>query len=367
MLSYILRRLALIPITIFCILFLNFLIIQVAPGGPVEYLLASLRGASPDIMARVTDGSGQDTARTSLAPGTNSSSPYRGAHGLSPEFVTELERQFGFDKPAYERFFSLVKNYITFNLGKSYFRDQNVLSLILEKLPVSISLGLWSTLIIYTISIPLGIMKAVRDGSKFDIVTSSIIITSYAVPNFLFAILLIIFFAGGRYLDWFPLRGLTSECWRMLTWSERIVDYFWHITLPVTVMTIGGFASLTLLTKNAFLDELSKQYVMTARAKGLSERNVLYRHVFRNAMLLVIAGFPHTLVSLLFTSSILTEVIFTLDGLGLLGFEAAQRRDYPVVFGTLYFFSLIGLLLNVISDIILHLVDPRIDFERRDL
>ncbi len=367
MLSYFLRRLALIPITIFCILFLNFLIIQVAPGGPVEHMLATLRGASPDVTARVTGGSGQDTARTSVAQALNVSSPYRGAHGLSQEFVIELERQFGFDKPAYERFLRLVKDYMTFNLGKSYFRDQDVLSLILEKLPVSISLGLWSTLIIYIISIPLGIMKAVRDGSKFDIVTSSFIIASYAVPNFLFAIVLIILFSGGRYLDLFPLRGLTSECWRMLTWSERIVDYFWHITLPVTVMTIGGFASLTLLTKNAFLDELSKQYVITARAKGLSERNVLYRHVFRNAMLLVIAGFPHTLVSLLFTSSILTEVIFTLDGLGLLGFEAAQRRDYPVVFGTLYVFSLIGLLLNVISDIMLHLVDPRIDFERRDL
>ncbi|VBB69236.1 Oligopeptide transport system permease protein OppB (TC 3.A.1.5.1) [invertebrate metagenome] len=366
MVYYLIKRIMLIPITVFGIIFINFTIIQVAPGGPVEHVLSTLRGSVPDATARITGGHSKETSQTLFAIGSNSRSQYRGAHGLSPEFVRELEQQFGFDKAASERFFMLVRNYLTFNLGKSYYSNKSVISLIIEKLPVSISLGLWSTLIIYLISIPLGIIKSVRDGSRFDIITSYLMITSYAIPNFLFAVLLIIVFSGGRYLNWFPLRGLTSDCWQILTGSERILDYFWHITLPVMVMAISGFASLTLLTKNAFLDELSKQYVVTARAKGLSERSVLYRHVFRNAMLLVIAGFPHTLVRLLFTSSILTEVIFTLDGLGLLGFEAAQRRDYPVMFGTLYVFSLIGLLLNVISDIMLHLVDPRIDFEQRD-
>lgn len=365
MLTYILRRLVFIPVTIFGILLVNFAIVQVVPGGPVEYVLSSLKRPAVESTARIAGSGSQDMRQTAFIPSSDAGGQYRGAHGLNPEFIKELERQFGFNKPAHERFFMMLKNYLTFDLGKSYYRDESVLALVFEKLPVSISLGLWSTLIIYVISIPLGISKAVRDGSRFDIATSSIIITSYAIPNFLFSILLIVLFAGGRYLDWFPLRGLTSDHWQTLAWPARVTDYFWHITLPITAMTISGFASLTLLTKNAFLDELSKQYVITARAKGLSERRVLYGHIFRNAMLLVIAGFPRTLISLLFTGSLLIEVIFSLDGLGLLGFEAAQHRDYPVVFGTLYFFGLIGLLLNVISDITLYLVDPRIDFEQR--
>lgn len=367
MYAYILRRLALIPLTLFGIIAINFAIVQIAPGGPVEQLLAQLKDTAVSATSRVGGGEGAEAGRSSAGSGnSNSNGAYRGAQGLDPTFIAELNRQFGFDQPAYVRFGRMIRDYLTFDLGKSYFRDRPVLDLVLDKLPVSISLGVWSTLLIYLISIPLGIAKAVRDGSRFDVLSSAAIIVGYAIPAFLFAILLVIVFAGGRYLDWFPLRGLVSDHWADLSWTARITDYFWHLTLPVTAMVIGGFASLTMLTKNSFLDEINKQYVMTARAKGLNERQVLYGHVFRNAMLLVIAGFPATLVGMLFTGSLLIEVIFSLDGLGLLGFEAVIKRDYPVMFGTLYVFSLIGLLLNLLSDLTYHWVDPRIDFNTRE-
>lgn len=367
MFAYIVRRLALIPLTLFGIIAINFIIVQIAPGGPVEQLLADLQNTGVAATARISGTGGEETASTTQGQGASSAGPaYRGAQGLDPDFIAEIERQFGFDKPAYERFLIMLGNYLTFDLGESYYRDRGVMELVIDKLPVSISLGVWSTLIIYLISVPLGIAKAVRDGSRFDIATSSAVIVGYAIPGFLFAILLIVVFAGGRYLDWFPLRGLVSDNWELLSWPERIVDYFWHLTLPVTAMVIGGFASLTMLTKNSFLEEINKQYVITARAKGLSEHRVLYGHVFRNAMLLVIAGFPMVLVGMLFTGSVLIEVIFSLDGLGLLGFEAVIKRDYPVMFGTLYIFGLIGLLLNLISDITYHIIDPRIDFEARE-
>ena len=366
MFAYIVRRLALIPLTLFGIIAINFVIVQIAPGGPVEQLLAQITDTSVEATARIAGAGSSETAGARTASSSSGSNTYRGAQGLDPEFIAEIERQFGFDKPAYERFWIMVKNYMTFDLGESYYRDRGVLELVADKLPVSISLGVWSTLIIYLISVPLGIAKAVRDGSKFDVVTSSAVIVGYAVPAFLFAILLIVVFAGGRYLDWFPLRGLVSDNWTELDWPARIGDYFWHLTLPVTAMVIGGFASLTMLTKNSFLEEINKQYVITARAKGLSERRVLYGHIFRNAMLLVIAGFPAALVNMLFTGALLIEVIFSLDGLGLLGFESVINRDYPVMFGTLYIFGLIGLLLNLLSDITYHIVDPRIDFETRE-
>ena len=367
MLAYILHRLALIPLTLLGIIAINFAIVQIAPGGPVEQMLAQLKNTAVSATARVGGGEGVEAGRGSAPPSaTGSPGAYRGAQGLDPTFIAELNRQFGFDQPAYVRFGRMVRDYLSFDLGKSYFRDREVLDLVLDKLPVSISLGVWSTLLIYVISIPLGIAKAVRDGSRFDVLSSAAVIVGYAIPAFLFAILLIIVFAGGRYLDWFPLRGLTSDNWADLSWPARILDYFWHLTLPVTAMVIGGFASLTMLTKNSFLDEINKQYVVTARAKGLSEGRVLYGHVFRNAMLLVIAGFPATLVGMLFTGSLLIEVIFSLDGLGLLGFEAVIKRDYPVMFGTLYVFGLIGLLLNLVSDLTYRLVDPRIDFAARN-
>jgi microcin C transport system permease protein len=367
MFAYIVRRLALIPLTLLGIIAINFAIVQIAPGGPVEQLLAQLKNTAVSATARVGGGEGVEAGPSvAAAQGSASTSVYRGAQGLDPAFIAELNRQFGFDQPAYVRFGRMIRDYLSFDLGKSYFRDRAVLDLVLDKLPVSISLGVWSTLLIYVISIPLGIVKAVRDGSRFDVLSSAAVIVGYAIPAFLFAILLIIVFAGGRYLDWFPLRGLVSDNWADLSWPARILDYFWHLTLPVTAMVIGGFASLTMLTKNAFLDEINKQYVVTARAKGLSEQRVLYGHVFRNAMLLVIAGFPATLVGMLFTGSLLIEVIFSLDGLGLLGFEAVVKRDYPVMFGTLYVFGLIGLLLNLVSDLTYHLVDPRIDFAARE-
>lgn len=365
---YILRRLALIPLTLFGIIAINFAIVQIAPGGPVEQLLAQLKDTAVSATARVGGGEGAEAGRgnTGQQGAASGQNAYRGAQGLDPAFIAELNRQFGFDQPAYVRFGRMIGDYLTFDLGHSYFRDRDVLELVLDKLPVSISLGVWSTLLIYLISIPLGIVKAVRDGSRFDVLSSAAVIIGYAIPAFLFAILLVILFAGGRYLDWFPLRGLVSDNWVDLSWPARITDYFWHLTLPVTAMVIGGFASLTMLTKNSFLDEINKQYVLTARAKGLNERQVLYSHVFRNAMLLVIAGFPATLVGMLFTGSLLIEVIFSLDGLGLLGFEAVIKRDYPVMFGTLYMFSLIGLLLNLVSDLTYHWVDPRIDFATRE-
>lgn len=365
MLAYIIRRLLLIVPTLFGVMVINFAIVQVVPGGPVEQVIAQLTGQGVAAASRVS------RASSDLAPGTQprggEQSRYRGAQGLDPEFIKSLERQYGLDKPAGERFVLMMKNYVMLDFGESYFRGRPVVEVVLEKMPVSISLGIWTTLLTYLISIPLGIAKARRDGSPFDIWTSGAIIVGYAVPSFLFAVLLIIVFAGGSYLDWFPLRGLTSDNWESLTWPARIADYFWHITLPVIAMSIGGFATLTMLTKNSFLDQVNQQYVVTARSKGLTEHRVLYGHVFRNAMLIVIAGFPGAFVSILFTSSLLIEVIFSLDGLGLLGFEAALNRDYPIMFGTLFFFSLLGLLMKLVGDITYTLVDPRIDFERQEI
>lgn len=371
--SYILKRLALIIPTLFGIMLINFAVIQFAPGGPIEQTLAQLQGMDVSATARVGgSGAGGDLMSAadnnkglSSQSASNVTSKYRGAQGLDPEFILSLEKQYGFDKPVHERFFKMIKDYAVFDFGESYFRDQKVIDIVLDKLPVSVSLGLWTTLIVYLISIPLGIKKAVRDGTSFDIWSSGFIIVGYAIPSFLFAILLIILFSGGQYFDLFPLRGLVSDNWNSLNWWDKTLDYLWHITLPVLSMVIAGFASLTMLTKNSFMDEIGKQYVLTARAKGLKEKNVLYRHVFRNAMLIVIAGFPAAFIGILFTGSLLIEVIFSLDGLGLLGFEAALNRDYPVMFGTLYIFTLIGLLLNLISDLTYMFVDPRIDFEGR--
>lgn len=361
MFNYILRRLLLIIPTLLGIMIINFVIVQAAPGGPVEKMMAQLQGMGSDLDSRM----GTSSAEMSATP-TNGDSTYRGAQGLDPDLIKRIEKMYGFDKPASERFVEMLGNYLTFDFGDSFFRDKAVIDLVKEKLPVSISLGLWSTLLIYLISIPLGIKKAVNDGTRFDVYSSSVIIVGYAIPGFLFAVLLIVLFAGGSYFDWFPLRGLTSINFDSLTWYEKIGDYFWHLALPITANVIGGFATLTMLTKNSFLDEINKQYVTTARAKGLEENQVLYGHVFRNAMLIVIAGMPSALITIFFTGSLLIEVIFSLDGLGLLGFEAAINRDYPVMFGTLYFFTLIGLLLKLISDMTYVFVDPRIDFESRE-
>lgn len=366
MINYILRRIFLIIPTLLGILVVNFLIIQAAPGGPVEKVIAQIKGNEVSVTERFSSSGGEqtNTAQNKIQSNFNDSK-YRGSQGIDPDLIKELEKQYGFDKPAYERFLIMLKNYIFFDFGESFYKDKSVIELIKEKLPVSISLGLWTTLIIYLISIPLGIKKATRDGTSFDVYTSSLIIVGYAIPGFLFAIFLIVIFAGGSYLDIFPLRGLVSDNWSEMSNIEKVVDYFWHLALPVLAMVIGGFASLTMLTKNAFLDEINKQYVITARSKGISEDKVLYRHVFRNAMLIVISGFPAAFINILFTSSLLIEVIFSLDGLGLLGFEAALGRDYPVVFGSLYIFTLIGLLLKLLSDLTYVLIDPRIDFETR--
>ena len=368
MLNYILRRLLLIIPTLFGIMVVNFIIVQAAPGGPVERMIAEIKGTAADATARISGAGGMETQDRGRAQGTlGSVSKYRGARGLDPDLIKELERLYGFDKPAPERFFHMMKNYLRFDFGDSYFRDRSVLDLVLEKMPVSISLGIWTTLLVYLISIPLGVAKAVRDGSRFDVWTSAIVIVGYAIPSFLFAILLVVVFAGGSYLDWFPLRGLTSPGWEDMSWPQRIADYFWHITLPVLALVISGFAGLTMLTKNSFLDQINLQYVTTARAKGLSETRVLYGHVFRNAMLIVIAGFPSAFIGILFTGALLIEIIFSLDGLGLLGFEAVINRDYPVVFGTLFFFTLLGLVMQLIGDIMYHVIDPRIDFEAREV
>ncbi len=370
MLNYILRRLLLIVPVLFGIMVLNFIIVQLAPGGPVEQLIAQAQGEAGSATDRFTSGQSDLQGTTGLdaqgAAQDAGTSKYRGAQGLDPEILAEIETMFGFDKPMHERFLLMLGNYVRFDFGESYFRDQKVVDLVLEKMPVSISLGLWTTLLVYLISIPLGISKAVRDGSKFDIWTSGVVIVGYAIPSFMFAILLIILFAGGRFLDLFPLRGLASDNWASLTWWQQITDYLWHLVLPVLSMVIGGFAGLTMLTKNSFLDQINMQYVQTARAKGLTERRVLYGHVFRNAMLIVIAGFPSAFISILFTGSLLIEMIFSLDGLGLLGFEAAITRDFPVIFGTLFFFSLLGLVMRLIGDLMYVVVDPRIDFESRE-
>jgi microcin C transport system permease protein len=361
MAGYILRRLLLIIPTLLGVLLLNFIVIQAAPGGPVDRMVSQLSGVDAGGTGSRFAGTTQDIVQT------DGGGEYRGSRGLPPELIERIEKLYGFDRPAHERFWLMLKNFAQFDLGESYYKDKDVGELIVERLPVSISLGLWSTLIAYLVSIPLGIRKAVKHGTPFDVWTSSAIIVGYAIPSFLFAILLIVLFAGGSYLDWFPLRGLTSDDFDRMNLFQQVMDYIWHITLPTIAIVIGNFATLTMLTKNSFLDEISKQYVMTARSKGLTEKRVLYGHVFRNAMLIVIAGMPAAFISLFFTGVLLIEYIFSLDGLGLLGFEAVIERDYPVVFGTLFVFTLLGLVLKLISDLTYVLVDPRIDFERRDL
>lgn len=365
MLAYVIRRLLLVIPTVFGIMVLNFLIINAAPGGPVEQLVARLRGTGVHATARFSGAQQREVKDT--AGKTAGPAAYPGAHGLDPEFIKQIERQFGFDRPTHERFLLMMWQFLRFDFGNSFFRDRSVVDIVIDKMPVSISLGLWTTLLVYLISIPLGVAKAVRDGSRFDVWTSGAVIVGNAIPGFLFAILLIVLFAGGRYFDWFPLRGLVSDNWSQLDVWHKCTDYVWHMTLPILSMVISGFAGLTMLTKNSFLDQISQQYVITARAKGLSQRRVLYGHVFRNAMLIVIAGFPGAFMGVLFTGALLTEVIFSLDGLGLLGFEAAINRDYPVMFGTLYFFTLLGLLMKLAEDLTYVAVDPRIDFESREV
>jgi len=370
MTAYIIRRILFMIPTIFGIMLVAFAVVQFAPGGPVETVIARLTGADTGATSRISGSPGGDFANRGLQGGAQAdavTSKYRGAQGLDPDFIKKLEKQFGFDKPAYERFLIMMWDYVRFDFGKSYFRDATVLQLIKERLPVSMSLGIWMTLLTYLISIPLGIRKAMKEGSQFDVWTSSVIVIGYAIPGFLFAILLIILFAGGSFLDWFPLRGLVSDNWASLSWPMKILDYFWHLTLPLIAMSLSAFATMTMLTKNSFLEEIRKQYVLTARAKGCSNNQVLYGHIFRNAMLIVIAGFPGAFVSAFFTGSLLIETIFTIEGLGLLGFESVLQRDYPVVFGTLYIFSLIGVVVNLISDLTYTWVDPRIDFETREV
>src|ERR1700741_3591894 len=366
--AYIARRILLMIPTLLGILLVSFVVVQFAPGGPVERVIAQLSGADTGGTSRISGGGGDFGARGQVGASSDTvSSKYRGAQGLDPYFIKSLEKQFGFDKPAPERFALMVWNFARFDFGKSYFRDVSVLQLIKEKLPVSMSLGIWLTLLTYLISIPLGIRKAVMDGSRFDTWTSAVIIIGFAIPGFLFAILLIILFAGGSFYDIFPLRGLFSENWSQLPWWQKILDYFWHLTLPIISMALSAFATMTLLTKNSFLEEIRKQYVLTARAKGCPQTQVLYGHVFRNAMLIVIAGFPSAFVHAFFTGSLLIETIFSLDGLGLLGFESVLNRDYPVLFATLYIFSLIGVVGNLISDLAYTWIDPRIDFETREV
>ena len=372
MLTYIIRRLLLIPIVLLGIMVANFFIIQIAPGGPVEQAISQISGTAVDATARIS-GTGQGEAgqqagqSSGTAGRTGGTGSYRGARGLDPDLIKEIEIQFGFDKPLLVRFWIMLKNFLVFDFGESFFQSKSVVDLVIEKLPVSISLGLWTTLLVYLISIPLGIAKAVRDGQSFDIWTSAAIIIGNAIPGFLFAILLVVLFAGGSFWDIFPLRGIVSPNWDELSLFGKITDYLWHMVLPITALVIGGFAALSMLTKNSFLEEINKQYVMTARAKGLDERRVLYGHVFRNAMIIVIAGFPSAFIGILFTGSLLIEIIFSLDGLGLLGFEAVINRDYPIVFATLYVFSLLGLLMNIIGDLMYNIVDPRIDFESREV
>ncbi|MPW37891.1 microcin C ABC transporter permease YejB [Vibrio sp. B1Z05] len=361
--AYIIRRLLLVIPTLWAIITINFFVIQIAPGGPVEQAIAQMEGLDSGVMERFTGG-GQEV-ELSVANQDAQTTGYRGSRGMDPEVIDAIKKQFGFDKPLHVRYFEMLKNYITFDFGESLFKGGDVIDLIVERLPVSISLGLWSTLIIYLVSIPLGIVKAIHHGSRFDIWTSALVIIGYAIPGFLFAILLIIVFASGNYLDWFPLRGLVSSDFDSLNWYQKVIDYFWHLALPTLAMVIGGFATLTMLTKNSFLDEINKQYVVTARAKGLDEKSILYKHVFRNAMLIIIAGFPSAFISIFFTGSMLIEVMFSLEGIGLLGFESTIQRDYPVVFSSLYIMTLLGLLLSIISDLTYSWVDPRIDFEAR--
>ncbi len=369
MAAYLFKRFLLIFPTLFGIMLISFAVIQFAPGGPIDRIIAQVQGTEVSASDRVGGGGGGDGlgGRNANQTISGESSKYRGAQGLDPAFIKSLEKQFGFDKPAHERFFLMLKNYIQFDFGKSYFRDVSVLQLIREKMPVSISLGLWMTLATYLLSIPLGIRKAVRDGEKFDTWSSAVLVVGYAVPPFLVGVILLVFFAGGSFFQLFPLRGLTSEGWAQLSWFAKAKDYLWHLVLPLTALALGSFTTMTFLTKNAFLDEIRKQYVVTARAKGLTDSRVLYGHVFRNAMLLVIAGFPSAFVHAFFSGSLLIEKIFSLDGLGLLGWESLINRDYPVIFATMYIFALLGLVIKLLSDFIATLVDPRIDFESREI
>lgn len=359
--AYLIRRVLLVVPTLLGIIAINFAVVQFAPGGPVEQMIAELKGKGGETTGRLTGGGAGETA----APSSGAAGDYRGARGLDPALVEDIKRMFGFDKPAGERFMTMLRDYLTFDFGRSFFRDQTVVGLVVQKMPVSISIGLWSTLLVYLVSIPLGIRKAVRDGSRFDVATSAAVLVGYAIPSFLFAILLVVLFAGGSFVQWFPLRGLTSAGSEAWPWPARVADYLWHLVLPTVAMVAGGFAGLTILTKNCFLEEIRKQYVVTARAKGAEERRVLYGHVFRNAMLLIVAGFPAAFIGILFSSSLLIEIVFSLDGLGLLAFESAIRRDYPVMFGTLYIFTLMGLVLQIVGDLMYTVVDPRIDFEAR--
>jgi microcin C transport system permease protein len=355
MTAYLIRRLLLVIPTLFGIITINFVVVQFAPGGPVEQMIAELRGKG-DLSSRL----GSASSEVSTGGGL-----YRGASGLDPHIIADIKKTFGFDKPPMARFVEMVEGYVRFDLGRSFFRDQTVLQLIAQKMPVSISLGLWSTLLVYVVSIPLGIAKAVYDGSRFDVASSAAVLIGYAIPSFLLAIMLVVLFAGGSFLHAFPMRGLTSDAAQTWSWPAQLADYFWHLVLPIIAIVAGGFASLTMLTKNCFLEEIRKQYTVTARAKGASERRVLYGHIFRNAMLLIVAGFPQAFISILFTSALLVEIVFSLDGLGLLGFQAAIQRDYPVMFGTLYLLTLLGLLMQIVGDFLYTIVDPRIDFEAK--
>jgi len=362
MIHYILRRLMLMIPTLIGILLINFIIIQFAPGGPVEQVIAEISGHGAGATARLTGGGGEMAMKSEAV---TSQSSYEGSRGLDPEFIKQLEKQFGFDKPAHIRFLTMIKNYLTFDLGESYFKGRRVIDLIIEKMPVSISLGVFTILISYLVSIPLGIKKATRHGTAFDLWSGTVIIIGYAIPSFLFAIILITFFAGGSFMQIFPLRGLTSDGFEDLSLWGKTIDYLWHLVLPITAMVIGHFASTTFLVKNSFLDEIAKQYVLTAKSKGITEKRVLYGHIFRNAMLVVIAGFPAAFIAMFFTGNLLIETVFSLDGLGLLGYESTLKRDYPVVFGTLYMMTLIGLIAGLISDLLYMFIDPRIDFEKR--
>ncbi|PKM42602.1 MAG: microcin ABC transporter permease [Gammaproteobacteria bacterium HGW-Gammaproteobacteria-1] len=346
MAAYILKRLLLMVPTLIGVLLITFIVIQFVPGGPVEQLVAQLKGQG---------------AHGEVSAGTEGL--YRGAKGLDEERIAELKAFYGFDKPAWQRFAAMLGNYLTFNLGDSYFHHQSVLELVLDKLPVSVSIGLWTFFITYLACIPLGIAKAVRDGSRFDLVTSTLILIGYAIPGFVLGIALLVLFGGGSFWDLFPLRGLTSDNWEQMSLLGKVLDYLWHMVLPITASVVGSFAVMTMLTKNSFLEEIRKQYVLTARAKGLSENAVLYRHVFRNAIIPLITGFPSAFLAAFFTGSLLIETIFSLDGLGLLSYESVLKRDYPVVMGTLYLFTLIGLVGKLLTDICYVLVDPRIQFE----